>query len=137
MFRFSGEDVEDGLISRSTQATTSLANLENYMLGNGLGSAGHHAGMSTDLKVVIFDNAYLLLLCETGIVGLLAFVLSTFPVLTSKLVRNKNRYAYEIFIVILLQSLTSNMFEFIYIMPFFWFIFGVCVSCKYYKIKTI
>ena len=137
MFRFSGEDVEDGLISRSTQATTSLANLENYMLGNGLGSAGHHAGMSADLKVVIFDNAYLLLLCEIGIVGLLAFVLSTLPVLTSKLVRNKNRYAYEIFIVILLQSLTSNMFEFIYIMPFFWFIFGVCVSCKYCKIKTI
>ncbi len=129
MGRFSLENIILGVTQRREARTLTLHNLNNYLLGNGVGSSGHRAGMENTISLYAYDNSYLLLLCEVGIVGLLLFALIIGYGLYSGYKKKVFRlFEVEVVFILVLQSWTSNMFEFIYITPLFWYFLGRC--CK-------
>lgn len=127
--RFSLENILLGLTQRSDAISLTLQNLNNYLIGNGLGSSGHRAGMENTISLYAYDNSYLLLLCETGAIGLLLFVLIAFSGLVSGYSKRRTSLLeLEIVFILIIQSWTSNMFEFIYITPLFWYFLGRCCT---------
>lgn len=96
------------------------------ILGNGFGSSGHIAGAMGATKV-INDNSYLLIIAETGIIGLCIFLIMVLASLIKGMINYKECY-FEVVILglLLLQAIGSNIFEFQQLMPIFWFCLGWC-----------
>ena len=80
-----------------------------------------------DDNYVVNDNSYLLILCETGIIGLGLFLLLLIQTLYRGCKKIKSVYfEMSVIIILLLQGIGSNIFEFQQLMPLFWFCMGRC-----------
>ncbi len=129
--RFSNTELEKAFTVRANDNESALINMKNYMyfFGNGFGSSGHKADLSTG--IYIYDNNWMLIFVETGIIGLLLFILAIIENVNKVLI-NKRYFSLEFYIVclVLLQSITSNMLENQFITPLFYFSLGCCSAWK-------
>ncbi len=129
--RFSSANLSDAVSGRSGVESRTLGNMKNYMyfVGNGFGSSGHKADES--LGIFIYDNNWMLIFVETGIIGVFFFIAAMIENV-NKIIINKKFYALEFYIVFLgiMQSATSNMLENQFITPLFYFALGCCSNWR-------
>lgn len=126
-------NISVAISERSGNWYSNLIEIENsFLFGIGLGGGGHAAGESGFLGV--YDNSYLLILRENGIIGLFIFVgLVLFSFF--KFIKRKVRGFYNfvsLFVVLLFmaQAVGSNVWEF----PVSGALFWLCLStmnCNY------
>lgn len=129
--RFSQAGMDKALSNRSNDNALALSNMKDYMyiVGNGFGSSGHKADESAG--IFIYDNNWMLIFVETGIIGILLFMAAIIENVHN-VVLNKRYYSLEFYIVFLcvLQSVTSNMLENQFVTPLFYFALGCCSSWR-------
>ncbi len=127
--RFSQAGLNKAFSNRSNDNAFALSNMKNYMyiVGNGFGSSGHRA--DTASGIFIYDNNWMLIFVETGIIGIVLFI-SAIIENVHKVILNKRFFSLEFYIVFLgvLQSVTSNMLENQFVTPLFYFALGCCSS---------
>lgn len=125
--RFTTAEIMLGFSGRNSAILTSLSNVQSIVVGNGFGMAGHRAGVYNGAIATIYDNSYMLILCETGIVGLALFI-GYIALIMNRAINNHEYCKKEliILVILLMQAFTSNIFELLYLTPLFWFCLGRC-----------
>lgn len=127
--RFSQTGMNKAFSNRTNDNALALSNMKNYMyiVGNGFGSSGHKADESAG--IFIYDNNWMLIFVETGIIGLLLFIAAIIENV-HKVVINKRFFSLEFYIVFLgvMQSAASNMLENQFVTPLFYFALGCCAK---------
>lgn len=125
--RFTVEEWTYAISHRNSISNNTISNMKPYMflIGNGFGSAGHRT--IEELGIYIYDNNWLLIFVETGIIGLVLFICAIIENIQYK-VLNKKGIPIELYIVfvVLVQSFASNMIENQFITPMFFFSLGCC-----------
>lgn len=130
--RFNLQEFSYGLSIRDEWNSNSLKNMQSVLYGNGFGAAGHRAGVYNGATVTVYDNSYMLILCETGIVGLILFVLFNFFNINAALKNiNACKFELEVVLILLVQAFTSNIFELLYLTPIYWFCLGRCAIAAF------
>lgn len=95
----------------------------NWLLGEGFSSFSHKAEIVK--KFIIPDNAYLRILAEVGVIGVISFFSIIFLTMYLGFGNVSNNYLYLIIcIVFILQGIGSDIFSFQVVAPFFWFSVG-------------
>jgi len=102
---------------RSTQVEYALVIIKKSPLGIGLGQVGHKSVSST-INLGVFDNNYLRIFAETGILGFLSFLLIIFTSLflglkksINKRINNIRILLFIIFLMFYFQSIGSNLLD--------------------------
>ena len=116
---------------RSNQVEYALNIIKKSPLGIGLGQAGHKS-VSETINLGVFDNNYLRIFAETGILGFLSFLLLIFTSLILALKKSKNIkinkiriLLFIIFLIFYFQSIGSNILDLHYSSFLFWSFFGI------------
>lgn len=124
-----------GMISgRSFQWKNGILS-SNLLTGSGVGSRGHKAMEYTD--VAIADGGWFYMLCEIGIIGMFLFVTAYLKVLKYGIQNFRKVTDTTIIIVIIgLQAIGSNMFEFQIVLPLFWMSIGQIARERDYSINS-
>jgi len=127
----------EGNLSRVRLWDLSMKDFLNNPWGNGLGKAGHvaHRYLSqsdTGASIYSTDGWYLKLANETGIPGIVLFIVFIYGYINSFL-RIKPHSAFQkfcfiIFVFVMLQNIVSNVLDFNYFAPLFWLIIGSTFS---------
>lgn len=124
--------------SRTMQWVDGLKN-SNWIIGSGFGSRGHKA-MTYGMPAVA-DGSWALLLCEIGIAGTSIFVAIIVMAFQKAIrcLRRQNSYtvlsAVCVIIIIVLQSLGSNILEFQLTTPLLWMSIGEIAATKEFRIN--
>ena len=119
--RMRGINVDALSRGRSQQASNAISLFFQYPLGFGLGAAGNKA--STYHLQVIPDGNLLRILVETGVVGIISFVMLNIRAL-SKGIKYKYYYMTLIIGLFLAHSVGSNVLDFYYGSFVYWYILG-------------
>lgn len=110
------------------------------IVGNGIGKSGHIAHrflLNSDIKGSVYstDGWFFKLYNETGILGLGLFIFFLLITLNTfrknwNLVRNDQFYlsVFAAFIAINIQNLVSNVYDFSYLIQFYWLILGAAMN---------
>ena len=100
-----------------------IMNLNNIVIGSGLGSVGHRVLGISNIRVT--DGSYIKLLAETGIIGFLLFMAIVLIAIKKLWPYRKERYIELVMIFfILFQAIGSNVFALQVIAPILWFSIG-------------
>lgn len=108
---------------RSTNWSNNLYQLNNILIGNGLGTASHHVLNYNGIGV--FDNQYLKIFVESGLIGITIFI-SIIIFSLKKAFTNKNYLSFCLLGIFVIQAIGSNIFSFLQLSPVIWFIIGQC-----------
>ncbi|MCF8298083.1 MAG: O-antigen ligase family protein [Saprospiraceae bacterium] len=109
---------------RKAQWHTALASRNyDWVLGNGLGAGGHKA--MEFIEATVCDGSFVKMLVETGLVGCVLFAIINI----STILRGMKCWRFLlmevcIILVLLLQSIGSNVLAFQVILPIYWFCVG-------------
>jgi hypothetical protein len=126
-------------VTRVTRWEYSMKDFLDKPMGYGLGNAGavaYEKGDSTNKATLSTDGWYLKLACETGIIGLVSFF---FTALVFLVISWRDRlYSIDVIgfpllglaLMILVQSFSSNVFDFYPYIGIFWFITGLSIRNK-------
>ena len=119
--RLRGLNFEAMSRGRSDQASNAFSLFFQYPFGFGLGAAGNKA--STYHLQVIPDGNLLRILVETGIIGMVSFIIMNVKAIYSGI---KHKYYYMTVIVglFLAHSIGSNVLDFYYGSFIYWYILG-------------
>lgn len=95
-------------------------NNSNIIIGSGFGSRGHKAA-SIGYKNYVADGSLVLILCETGILGIISFI----TVIVKSIIKGIRNFKalflpLTIIVIFVLQSIGSNVFEQQLLAPLFW-----------------
>ena len=111
---------------RSEQWVAAVNNMYSSWIGNGLGANGHRA-LGIEDAHVIADGGLVKLYCENGVVGFSLFAYLLFLALSGAFANIRKHYVEAgIIVIMLLQSIGSNMLAFQICTPVFWFAVGRC-----------
>ena len=126
IFSFGGSFEE-----RSTQIEYALGSISSSPLGIGLGQAGHKS-LSEGVNIGVFDNNYLRIFTETGILGFLAFMMILFFSLymcsrksNFHKINNVRILVLIVLLIFYLQSIGSNILDLHYSSFLFWSFLGI------------
>ena len=118
-----------GLFSSRIEQWIAGLKQSNVIFGSGFGTYGHKAiGYNNN---IVADGSWVLLICEIGVIGTIIFL---YIVIDS--LGNGKRYLSNllaptmIILIISLQAIGSNMFEYQVIMPLFWAAVGTIESYR-------
>ncbi len=112
---------------RSEQWVAAVNNMYSSWIGNGLGANGHRA-LGIEDAHVIADGGLVKLYCENGVLGFSLFAYLIFLALSNASKNIKEHYVEAgIIVVMLLQSIGSNMIAFQICTPIFWYAIGYAV----------
>lgn len=102
-----------------------IRNVNNLLIGSGLGTVGHRAlGIN---QYYVTDGYFIKLLCEVGIIGITLFVIICISsIYTGFKNWKKNDISILMIIFILLQCIGSNILSTQIIAPIFWICIGIC-----------
>lgn len=119
--RLRGFNPESMSRGRSEQASNAFSVFLRYPFGFGLGAAGNKA--STYHLQIIPDGNLLRILVETGIVGMLSFIILNVKAICNGI---KHKYYYMTVIIglFLAHSIGSNVLDFYYGSFIYWYILG-------------
>ena len=118
------ESLPGAVSQRSEQWVAAVNNMYSSWFGNGLGMNGHKA-IGIEGAHIIADGGLIKLFCEEGVIGFSLFAYIMFLALKKGIQNIKEYYAELILIVMLiLQSIGSNIIAFLLITPIFWFCVG-------------
>ena len=137
-------DQESSATNRVWQWERALASFPMYPAGRGLGRAGSASVMhntSVDVNDAVSDGGYFRILAEVGVPGIVCFVIGVagvMGVLLGRLLRDRRNVTGEERTVALMlfaflcglivHNVGGNAFDFYYIIPLAWFLFGLLLS---------
>ncbi|MCQ5202273.1 O-antigen ligase family protein [Mordavella massiliensis] len=119
--RLRGLNANSMSTGRTEQAEEAMALFLEYPLGFGLGAAGNKA--SSYQMGVIPDGNLIRILVETGIFGMVAFLVLNIKAIVRGL-RHKYYYMVVIILLFLAHSIGSNVLDFYYGSFIYWYILG-------------
>lgn len=112
---------------RSDQWIRGIEN-SNLLIGSGFGSRGHKAAAG-GFANYIADGNWLLILCESGIIGLLCFVYINLKGLKRGIKDFKELFLpVGVILIFMFQAIGSNVWEQQLIAPIYWFALGQILS---------
>ena len=118
------ESLPGAVSQRSEQWVAAVNNMYSSWFGNGLGMNGHKA-IGVEGAHVIADGGLIKLFCEEGVIGFSLFAYIMFLTVKKGIQNIKESYAEFILVVMMiLQSVGSNIIAFLLITPIFWFCVG-------------
>lgn len=118
------ESLPGAVSQRSEQWVAAVNNMYSSWFGNGLGMNGHKA-IGIDGAHVIADGGLIKTYCEEGVLGFSLFVYIIFLSLKRGISQFRKYYAeVALIVMLLLQSIGSNVIAFQLITPLFWFAVG-------------
>lgn len=119
--RLSGFNFDSMSTGRLEQASKAMSLFLRYPFGFGLGAAGNKA--STYHMQVVPDGNWMRILVETGIIGIISFVIINVKALY-KGIKHKYYYMTIIIVLFLAHSIGSNVLDFYYGSFVYWYILG-------------
>lgn len=127
---------------RSNQIDYAFNIIQSSPLGIGLGQAGHKS-VSETINLGVFDNNYLRIFAETGILGFTSFLLIIFTSLSLGLKKSKNIQIskirvllFIIFLIFYFQSIGSNILDLHYSSFLFWSFLGILAWSYKYELNN-
>ena len=123
LYSESSNKVQEMFSGRSGQWERGLNN-SNLYIGSGFGSRGHKA-QAVGYPNYVADGSWVLILCESGILGLLLLVKPIIKGIIKGIYNMRNLYLPTAVLVIFsLQAIGSNVFELQITAPIFWISLG-------------
>ncbi len=124
--------VANTISERSNQWFRGIEN-SNWFIGSGFGSRGHKAAANGFANYVA-DGNWILILCESGIIGLLSFVL----ICANSLIKGLRNFRklflpLGVMVTFMFQSIGSNVLEQQLVAPLFWLAVGQILSYRPYQ----